>query len=381
MAKKFVSTSWEEKMIKKIAYLFTIVFVLVSLGACTKNDRASSSDKESLEDITNNKSEITIYLPEGQQLDKKYIENKKIAVNFLPKIEGKYTEKQADMIANNIDKHVKVLIISSSNNGLSSVFEKVKDKLPGVITISCDMEEFNNHSLDDLLKNSNIDVGLSVSNTNNLLIGVKNSILMNAKKFAYIYNPNDIDITDLEKAKEYCKENKMIFDEIKVDKKIDDKYFNEIVGKISNIENTAVYSSIEDASTLLLKNFSKYKYIIPSLNSGNDGNIFSQEFALEKEYASLEREEFEAIVSKKLEEEGLTGKLGMIIEAKKSVPIEISIEIAKYMYENNFMIEECYRDVSLVARGNRNLNLSITPQKIGNSAGYFRYLNLVPRIY
>ncbi len=381
MAKKFVSTSWEEKMIKKIAYLFTIVFVLVSLGACTKNDRASSSDKESLEDITNNKSEITIYLPEGQQLDKKYIENKKIAVNFLPKIEGKYTEKQADMIANNIDKHVKVLIISSSNNGLSSVFEKVKDKLPGVITISCDMEEFNNHSLDDLLKNSNIDVGLSVSNTNNLLIGVKNSILMNAKKFAYIYNPNDIDITDLEKAKEYCKENNMIFDEIKVDKKIDDKYFNEIVGKISNIENTAVYSSIEDASMLLLKNFSKYKYIIPSLNSGNDGNIFSQEFALEKEYASLEREEFEAIVSKKLEEEGLTGKLGMIIEAKKSVPIEISIEIAKYMYENNFMIEECYRDVSLVARGNRNLNLSITPQKIGNSAGYFRYLNLVPRIY
>lgn len=376
-----MSTSWEEKMIKKIAYLFTIVFVLVSLGACTKNDRASSSDKESLEDITNNKSEITIYLPEGQQLDKKYIENKKIAVNFLPKIEGKYTEKQADMIANNIDKHVKVLIISSSNNGLSSVFEKVKDKLPGVITISCDMEEFNNHSLDDLLKNSNIDVGLSVSNTNNLLIGVKNSILMNAKKFAYIYNPNDIDITDLEKAKEYCKENNMIFDEIKVDKKIDDKYFNEIVGKISNIENTAVYSSIEDASMLLLKNFSKYKYIIPSLNSGNDGNIFSQEFALEKEYASLEREEFEAIVSKKLEEEGLTGKLGMIIEAKKSVPIEISIEIAKYMYENNFMIEECYRDVSLVARGNRNLNLSITPQKIGNSAGYFRYLNLVPRIY
>ena len=364
-------------MIKKIAYLFTIVFVLVSLGACTKNDRASSSDKESLEDITNNKSEITIYLPEGQQLDKKYIENKKIAVNFLPKIEGKYTEKQADMIANNIDKHVKVLIISSSNNGLSSVFEKVKDKLPGVITISCDMEEFNNHSLDDLLKNSNIDVGLSVSNTNNLLIGVKNSILMNAKKFAYIYNPNDIDITDLEKAKEYCKENNMIFDEIKVDKNIDDKYFNEIVGKISNIENTAVYSSIEDASTLLLKNFSKYKYIIPSLNSGNDGNIFS----LEKEFASLEREEFEAIVSKKLEEEGLTGKLGMIIEAKKSVPIEISIEIAKYMYENNFMIEECYRDVSLVARGNRNLNLSITPQKIGNSAGYFRYLNLVPRIY
>lgn len=376
-----MSTSWEEKMIKKIAYLFTIVFVLVSLGACTKNDRASSSDKESLEDITNNKSEITIYLPEGQQLDKKYIENKKIAVNFLPKIEGKYTEKQADMIANNIDKHVKVLIISSSNNGLSSVFEKVKDKLPGVITISCDMEEFNNHSLDDLLKNSNIDVGLSVSNTNNLLIGVKNSILMNAKKFAYIYNPNDIDITDLEKAKEYCKENNMIFDEIKVDKKIDDKYFNEIIGKISNIENTAVYSSIEDASTLLLKNFSKYKYIIPSLNSGNDGNIFSQEFALEKEYASLEREEFEAIVSKKLKEEGLTGKLGMIIEAKKSVPIEISIEIAKYMYENNFMIEECYRDVSLVARGNRNLNLSITPQKIGNSAGYFRYLNLVPRIY
>ncbi|MST61858.1 DUF3798 domain-containing protein [Peptostreptococcus anaerobius] len=368
-------------MIKKIAYLFTIVFVLVSLGACTKNDRASSSDKESLEDITNNKSEITIYLPEGQQLDKKYIENKKIAVNFLPKIEGKYTEKQADMIANNIDKHVKVLIISSSNNGLSSVFEKVKDKLPGVITISCDMEEFNNHSLDDLLKNSNIDVGLSVSNTNNLLIGVKNSILMNAKKFAYIYNPNDIDITDLEKAKEYCKENNMIFDEIKVDKKIDDKYFNEIVGKISNIENTAVYSSIEDASMLLLKNFSKYKYIIPSLNSGNDGNIFSQEFALEKEFASLEREEFEVLVSKKLKEEGLIGKLGMIIEDKKSVPIEISIEIAKYMYENNFMIEECYRDVSLVARGNRNLNLSIAPQKIGNSAGYFRYLNLVPRIY
>lgn len=368
-------------MIKKIAYLFTIVFVLLSLGACGKNDRTSSSDKESLEKITNNKSEITIYLPEGQQLDKKYIEDKKIAVNYLPKIEGKFTEEQADMIANNIDKHVKVLIISSRNNGLSSVFEKVKDKLPGVITISCDMEEFNNHSLDDLLKDSNIDVGLSVSNTNNLLTGVKNSILMNAKKFAYIYNPNDIDITDLEKAKEYCKENNMIFDEIKVDKKIDDKYFNEIVGKISNIENTAVYSSIEDVSALLLKNFSKYKYIIPNLNSGNDGSIFSREFALEKEFESMEREEFEVLVSKKLKEEGLTGKLGMIIEDKKSVPIEISIEIAKYMYENNFMIEECYRDVSLVARGNRNLNLSIAPQKIGNSAGYFRYLNLVPRIY
>lgn len=362
-------------MKKKIISIFVIIVISICFYGCGKKGEKQNTD------ITNNKAEITIYIPEGQKIDKKYKDDKNIAINYLPKINGEFSDEQINNIANNIDKHVKVLIITSNNNGLAKVYEKVKKKLPGVITIASDINEFNNNALDDILKNTNIDVGLSVKNSDSSLVSAKLSKMMNSSRFVYLHLDDELDYKDFEETKSYCEKNKIEFQDISLGKAVDDKIFNDKIKSIGNIENTAIYPASKNLSEIVLKNFTKYRYIIPNLNSEKDGELFAKTFDLVNEYESMSRLDFEKKISNKLSEENLSGKLGIIYEEQKSIPTILSIEIANYMYEKNYMIEECYRDVSLVARGNQTLDLDIVPIKIGASYGYLRYLNITPRIY
>ena len=77
----------------------------------------------------------------------------------------------------------------------------------------------------------------------------------------------------------------------------------------------------------------------------------------------------------------MDGKIAGISEGVDSVPAELTIEIAKYMYERNYMIEECYTDDSVKDRANRMLDLSILPEYIGASSGYIKNLSISPRVY
>ncbi|WP_101773058.1 DUF3798 domain-containing protein [Peptostreptococcus faecalis] len=370
-------------MIKKITATALLLSVLMSISACSSSMNKNANTDNSI----HKKAEITVYLPEGQNIDKKYRDDKDIAINYLAKKDGKFSEKEVNAIADNIDKSVKVLILSSDREGSMPVFSKVKSKLPGIITIAGDSEEFDTDSINKIMKDKSLDVGFMSEKKYNAYNSVTIAKQMSAKTFVYLYTNKDKSNSDLymdiQDAKLYCDKKGIKFVEVEVEAD-DSSKISEEVKKIASVEGSeglALYPSDQTLSKEILKLAIENKYIIPNLNSDNDGELIADVMNLKKEYEKLTREEFDELVSKKLSDKGISDKIAAISEGRKSVPAEISIEIAKYMYENNYMIEECYRDVSVVDRGNQKLNLQIKPEYIDSSFGYVRKLKLNPRIY
>lgn len=369
---------------RRILISFVLVIITISLiSGCEKKQ----GEKERQGDMTNNKAEITVYIPKDQNFDRQYFNQKDVAINYLPDKKGDYTDKDVGQIVNNIDKHVKVVVINTNKKGLEPVFKKIKSKLPGVITVAGDIGEMYGNSSNKLFKNSYIDVAFKIEKDNNGYISAMLANQMKAKNFIYLYfsdggtNPDvyrDIQIT-----KQFCEENGIKFSKKGINSTDNlDKIKSEIK-KISdeNGRDTAIFPSDMRLSKPVLTSAIEYKFIVPNLNSDNDGELISKELGLEKEYSELARKDFDNKVREKLKSMNLNNKIALISEGRNSVAPELVIEIARYMYENNFMIEECYRDVSLIARGNRNIDLSITPKIMGQSSGYIRNLVLSPRIY
>ncbi|PSJ31979.1 hypothetical protein UF10_03150 [Peptostreptococcus russellii] len=370
-------------MFKKLVSVVLITMLVILIPGCS-NDKSVKSDNK---DITNKKAEVTIYLPEGQDIDNKYKDDIDIAVNYLPDNGKDFTKKDVDTIVNNIDKHVKVLVISTEKSGLSDVFKKVKEKLPGVITVAGDIGEMHNDKFASLLKNPNLDVGFRVEKNKCGKLAAEMAEQMNANKFLYLYledtkeNPNLYE--DISQAKAYCDKNGMAFSKLAVKKEDINSGLAEKIKAIQpdKIENLAVYPASSALSKEVLNGAVKNSYIIPYLNSGQDGNLLSDKLNLDKEYKELSRLSFDKKVQDKLSKINMDGKIAGISEGVDSVPAELTIEIAKYMYERNYMIEECYTDDSVKDRANRMLDLSILPEYIGASSGYIKNLSISPRVY
>ncbi len=369
-------------MIKKIFSIALIMAFVILLPAC-KQEKSLKSDNNK---VTNKKAEITVYLPEGQQLDNKYYKDEQVAINYLPNNKSEFTEKEVNDIANNIDKHVKVLVISTEKTGLEGVFKKVKEKLPGVITVAGDIGEMHNNELYTVLKNPNLDVAFTVEKNKIGLESAQIAKLMGASRFIYlskIKSDNREINQDMQSVKEYCDNNGMKFENIVVN---NDAPYTDIISKIKKvadkqIDKTAVFPSEKSLSKDVLEGALKEGYMVANINSENDGELLAEVLNMSDDYKKLSREKFDSKVSEKLKQYNLNGKIAGISEGIDSIPSELTIEIAKFMYEKNYMIEECYRDVSVIARGNRNLKLSILPKDIGLSLGYSRNLLVTPRIY
>lgn len=369
-------------MIKKLFSIVMIVALVILLPACGKEKSLKSDNNK----VTTKKAEIMVYLPEGQQLDNKYYNDKEVAINYLPNNKGTFTEKEVNDIVNNIDKHVKVLVITTEKTGLEGVFKKVKDKLPGVITVAGDIGEMHNDELYSILKNPKLDVAFTVENNKKGVESAKIAKLMGAEQYIYLSRTKSINPEvneDMQEVKEYCNNNGMKFENISVDEKAP---YSDIISKVKKtaaeaIKKTAVFPSDKSLSKDVLEGALSEGYMVPDINSENDGRLLSEVLNMTKDYKKLPREEFDSKVSQKLKEYNLNGKIAGISEGIYSIPSELTIEIAKFMYEKNYMIEECYRDVSVIARGNRNLKLSILPKDIGLSLGYARNLLVTPRIY
>ena len=93
------------------------------------------------------------------------------------------------------------------------------------------------------------------------------------------------------------------------------------------------------------------------------------------------REDFVKAVSYQLAKRGLKSKLAGISESRRALTTELVIEVANYMYEKNFTLEECYTNISLLNRANTNLNLGLNFDSLGIAYGYFRELSFLTRIY
>ena len=367
-------------MFKKLFSIVLVAVLVLLLPGCGKDKELKADGNK----VTTKKAEITIYLPEGQQLNNKYYKDKDIAINYLPNNKGNFTEKEVNDIANNIDKHVKVLVITTEKSGLEDVFKKVKAKLPGVITVAGDIGEMHSKKLYSVLKNADIDTAFMMENGKKGAVSAQIAKLMGADKYIYISSENSADTyTDIKDTKLYCSENGMKFEKLSVDKNESEKVILEKIKKTAGdgLKNTAVYPADRNLSETVLKGAMEYGYMVPNINSDNDGRVLAKLLNLEEEYKKLPREEFDSKVSEKLKKYNLNGKVAGISEGIYSIPSELVIEIAKFMYEKNYMIEECFRDVSVIARGNRNLELSILPEDVDYSTGYVRNLVVTPRIY
>lgn len=357
--------------------------VLVATSACSgQNKQAQTKTK-----YTNNKSKITVYMPKGQYIDNKYFENKDIAINYLPDVDGDFKQKDIDKIAGSIDKNVKVLIISSKNKGLVSVFDKVKEKLPGVVTIAADMEESREEDSTNLRKDTNIEVAMNLDDSNKSKNIAALSAQMNAKTFVYIYNKdsNDPDqYLDLNEARDYCLGASLKFVEVPISNKdLDSSKIHEITDKLvkENGRDVAIYSSEKRLAPKILKDALRLGYIVPDINSDQDSLILANELGLTKDINNLEREKFDKKVSSILKKKKMAGRIAGISESRQGITTEIAIETAMYMYEKSFALEECYEDTSIRDRANQQLGLLVEPEYSGSAYGYIRTISLSPRVY
>ena len=144
---------------------------------------------------------------------------------------------------------------------------------------------------------------------------------------------------------------------------------------------TAIYSADRLYSDFCLDNLIKNKFILPNINSLNDGDLLAKKLDIKTMEKFKSREDFDKAVSKVLASRGLSNKLAGISESRNAVTSEIVIEVANYMYEKNFNLEECYTNISLLNRANTNLNLSLNFDSFGIAYGYFRELSFLSRIY
>ena len=143
-------------MLKKIMMFCLASIIAVGLAACNK----SQNTKKDTLDMTDNKAEITVYIDKGTKVDPKYLTNGKVAINYLPNTKGNFGKDYVDKIINNIDKSVKVVIISTNKSGLEPVFKGVKKKLPGVVTVANGIGELSSIDRYMVAKDKNIDLVL-----------------------------------------------------------------------------------------------------------------------------------------------------------------------------------------------------------------------------
>lgn len=347
----------------------------------TKKEYKVNSDKAT---VDNKKSVITVYLPQGVELDKKYYNDKDVAINYLPNNIEKFSEREVDDIVNNIDRYVKLLVISTDKPGLDGVFKKVKDKLPGTVTVAANMQEMNSYNAYEILSNPDINNAFVTEKYLKGVTSVKMAKLMGVKSFVYLYTKSYPNVDeDIKKSSAYAQSINMTFKAVEINTGVgmNDNIKKVVEDNVKAISEIAIYPSNPELSKDVLDLCLKYKFIIPNLNSGKDGKILAEKLDLTKEYDSMDREAFDEAVVNKLNKLGLSRKIAGITEGELGIPAELSIEISKYMYEKNLKLEESYRDDSLIDRGNRKLNLMIEPQNKHQANSYFRTLVVYPRIY
>lgn len=357
---------------KKIINI-SLILILIFLVGCSKKAENSSSSE-----ISNNRAKITIYMDEGQRIDNKYAEDNDIAINYLPKKSTNFTKDDVDKISSNIDKNVKLVIVSTENEGLVEVFKSIKSKIPGVITVFSNIKEASNEKRASVLKDENIDVGFLTRKTDSLSTA-KLAKVMGAKAFLYLSSISDEDRAMVE---DFCKTAGMEFREVEFsDSKnlASDKDFEELSKKYGR--DIAIYSPDEKYSERVYDFGLENKLILPNINSEDDGRLLAKKLGLNKELEEKSRVEFDKAVSKKFKNLGMGNRVAGVSDGKKNLPIGLTIDIAKYMYENNFLIEECFRDISVDYRSNRDMDIDLIPERLGTSLGYIRTLGLSPRIY
>nr|WP_314771048.1 DUF3798 domain-containing protein [uncultured Peptostreptococcus sp.] len=367
-------------MLKRLMLFCLASIIAVGLVACNK----SQNTKKDTLDMTDNKAEITIYIDKGTKFDPKYLNSGNVAINYLPNINGDFNQEYVKRIVNAVDKNVKVLVIATNKSGLEPVFKSVKTKLPGVVTVANGIGELSSVDKYLVAKDKNIDIGLVVSDYlgRESLITAKE---MSAKSFIYLVSKENISkkeyVEDINKARLAALKYQIDFTVEEVGDNLDDLQKKLDAMNEATRSTTAIYSADRLYSDFCLDNLIKNKFILPNINSLNDGDLLAKKLDIKTMEKFKSREDFDKAVSKVLASRGLSNKLAGISESRNAVTSEIVIEVANYMYEKNFNLEECYTNISLLNRANTNLNLSLNFDSFGIAYGYFRELSFLSRIY
>nr|WP_314277802.1 DUF3798 domain-containing protein [uncultured Peptostreptococcus sp.] len=367
-------------MLKKIIISSLMLVFIVGFTGCYKNDKAHKKTVG----IVGKRAEITIYIDKGSKLDPKYLKDDKIAINYLPDNKNKFDKDDINAIVNNVDKNVKVLLISTKRTGLGPAFKGIKKKIPGIITVADEMGELEGINKYILFKDKNIDIGLfrpSNSGEESVILAKE----MSADNFIYIVSKEDYlsrnYTEDINLARQTAEKYGLKFSLELVEASLDNikAKFNKMDEKTRS--KTAIYSSHPKYSEFCLENALNNKFILPNINSSGDGDLIARKLSIKKLEQFESREDFDNSISRELNKRGIKHRIAGVSESRSSLSSELVIEVAKYMYEKKFNFEECYTDISLLNRSNSKLDIGLKINSIGQAYGYFRELRFLTRIY
>lgn len=253
-----------------------------------------------------------------------------------------------------------------------------------MVTVANGIGELSSIDRYMVAKDKNIDIGLIESRYSGResLITAKE---MSAKNFIYLVSKDNATskkiIEDINRARLVAEKYQVNFTVEEVGDKLEDLQKKLDAMDENTKSSTAIYPSDEMYSDFCLDNLIKNKFIVPNINSSNDGDLVANKLGLKSMDQYKSREDFDKTVSYQLAKRGLKSKLAGISESRRALTTELVIEVANYMYEKNFTLEECYTNISLLNRANTNLNLGLNFDSLGIAYGYFRELSFLTRIY
>ncbi|WAW15580.1 DUF3798 domain-containing protein [Peptostreptococcus equinus] len=352
---------------------------------CFTNTACSKfSNKDNKNTQISKKAKYTVYMPKDSILDNRIIKDKEVAINYLEK-KDKYGNDDVDKIVNNVDKNVRVLIISSNSPGLLKAFEKIKEKIPGLVTVAIDLPELDNNKNLSSKKNKSVEISLSSQENTGGLNAAKFAKSMGAKEFLYLSlnnSPRPFEYEDIEEVENFCKLNGMKFTNAKIESNAMNGKINENINNIfSKGKELAVFPASPELSELVFDNAIRYKYIVPNLNSNNDGLLLSKKFNLEKSYELNNSKSYSNDLQKKIESMGLKDRLGLIPEGKSNILIGLVIKSHQYMYKNRFELEESFSNINLSNRLQEEYGYMSKIYKINPSITINKTIKILPRIY
>lgn len=364
-------------MYRKIVITFLVLCICFVETSCNRINDKKYNDR------SNNyvKAKYTVYIPKGSSLNDNLSKDKNVAVNYLDDKKS-YDKSDVDKIVSNTDKNVKVVIINSNKPGILPVFNRLKEKIPGILTIAVDLPEFENMNSSDFLRMKGIEVALSSKQEMDGLNSAKLSQQLNTKTFLYLSlkdSKNVYENEDIIETENYCKKNNIKFLHYKIDSinDTDDKKLKKLNDIFDQEKNLAVFPSDKSLSDYTLKKAIKYHFSIPDLNSSNDGKVLAKNLNLDLD----NKDKFISKLKKEISNRGLSHKIGAIIEGESSLLVEFSIRNSQIMYENRFELGESYKTYYMSNKFQEEFDYMTKNYILGPSYMINRNVVIIPRIY
>lgn len=371
----------------------TLIFSCVTMlfAGCAKKEK--NVDKGFYE----NKGKFVILVSEDTRVDDYYSKDKDVAINYIPK--NLSEEEILEEIKLNVNANTKMLVLNSEKIGLSKFSKIVKDKSDGTLTIAANTKDLYSENLVSMVMDENLNYGFKFPEVGDGVLTAEIAKGLKSNAYIYIYSSSEVNnpnvIKDKNRTKQYCSENNMKYEEMslnlnemtqsEIDKIVIDtvKKYGLNTNFYFYTENTPKYNKEQslEGNKKLLKAIVDNNAIMANINSSDDLKAIN--YALNLNLTKVEMQNKESAlkeISKKLKDNNMSGRIGGFIEGKNMIPIEISIDTLKYMFEKDVNASEAFNATYIEKNENEINALALDLKKIDSLNGKIREIFVYPRI-